>query len=156
MPKAADRSAAFPAAAAAGALYRCPPKRPRPAAAAGGGVNEPEPRPRPAEAAEMMSKQSFRGCWQVVSYLLNTLKIRENMGTRYLVVIKHEGLQFRFSTFSQLVLERRTVRKWCQVTNYSVFVFCLHKSLMLRLSFLAPVNSTLLLYIYQLFQAYVY
>ena len=62
MPKAADRSAAFPAAAAAGALYRCPPKRPRPAAAAGGGVNEPEPRPRPAEAAEMMSKQSFRGC----------------------------------------------------------------------------------------------
>ena len=78
------------------------------------------------------------------------------MGTRYLVVIKHEGLQFRFSTFSQLVLERRTVRKWCQVTNYSVFVFCLHKRLMLRLSFLAPVNSTLLLYIYQLFQAYVY
>ena len=69
MPKAADRSAAFPA--AAGALYRCPLKSPRPAAAAGGGVNEPEPRPRPAEAAAEMSRK----VWGYYTVLLQSSKI---------------------------------------------------------------------------------
>ena len=49
--------------------------------------------------------------------------------------IKHGGLFSTISCKSFGLFLEEAGGEWCQVTNYSLFVFCLHKSIMLPILF---------------------